>query len=225
MIQEEAGPEHDRRMAIRPAMDDGTPGFNHNFLNFAITDQWLGPNSQPNARLAISVTYYDDPELVERWFRPEVWQSELPNGNNTLVYAPASQNVVLQGSGQWVDAYFELENVKFQGVNQGPQAAARFVLNGKIFFSRVRYAVIRQCGPDEGVNRLEGAKPVLQVSHQDGIARLRWPAGQAWRLYYNDQLGEGAWQPVEEAPMVEDFFNVVEMPADNSAMRFFRLGK
>src|SRR5204862_794946 len=59
MIQEEAGPTSDRRMAIRPASDDGT-GFANRYLNFAISDEKLGPSSQPNVVLAVCVTYYDD---------------------------------------------------------------------------------------------------------------------------------------------------------------------
>lgn len=60
--------------------------------------------------------------------------------------------------------------MKFNGVNQGPQAAARFVTSagGKIFFTRVRYAVIRPCGPEAGVNLLEDCKPRLDVFFKRG---------------------------------------------------------
>ncbi len=39
---EEAGPLNDRRMAVRPAHDDGTPARGTSFLNFAILDQRAG---------------------------------------------------------------------------------------------------------------------------------------------------------------------------------------
>lgn len=154
MIIAEAGPPADRRMAVRPAFDDGTPGFAHNFLNFAIVGEPFGPSTQPNARLAICVTYYDDPALVGATFRPEVYQSER-EGSLTFAFTDPSIAVALEGTDAWREAYFEIPDVKFYGVNQGPQAAARFVLSGKIFFTRVRYAVIRPCGPWADVNLLE----------------------------------------------------------------------
>src|SRR5687767_1502625 len=52
--------------------------------------------------------------------------------------------------------------MKFQGVNQGPQAAARFVFSGKVFFSRVRYAVIRPCGPLAHEHLLENCAEVVR---------------------------------------------------------------
>jgi hypothetical protein len=125
MIEAEAGPAGDRRQAIRPAMNDGTPGFGHVYLNLAITGEALGPSSQPNANLAICVTYYDDPELVGSTFRPEVYQSDQ-GGQLKLAFTPGNIAVPLEGTGAWRQAYFEIPDMKFQGVNQGPQAAARF---------------------------------------------------------------------------------------------------
>ncbi|MBM3823215.1 MAG: hypothetical protein FJ404_10070 [Verrucomicrobia bacterium] len=181
MIQEEAGPANDRRPSIRAALDDGSPAFRHIYLNLAITDEKLGPNSQPNAKLAICMTYYDAPELAGASFRPEVYQSER-NGLVTFAFTPGNIAVVLEGSGTWKDAYFELPDVKFNGVNQGPQAAARFVMSGKIPITRVRYAVIRPCGPNANKNLLEGCKPVTDVTlgaarTAGGRIRLAWPAG------------------------------------------------
>ncbi|MFN0130218.1 MAG: hypothetical protein ACKV19_26445 [Verrucomicrobiales bacterium] len=226
MIQEEAGPTEDRRFAVRAALDDGTPGFNHNYLNFAIVDTKLGPNSQPNARLAVVVTYYDDPALAGRAFRPEVFYRENPNGSLGLVFLPASQGTTLQGSGQWIDSYVEIPNIKFNGVNQGPQAAARFVVDGKIAFSRVRYAVIRDCGPEAGVNLLESAKPTLTVERTEGnLVRLRWIAGHNWQLQFNDTLTPANWQPMTEDPIVENFQNVLDLAPGGPPARYFRLVK
>src|SRR4029077_5232166 len=158
-IKADAGPTDDRRLAIRPAREDGTPGFAHTYLNFAITDEALGPSSQPNALLAICVTYYDDPDLAGKTFRPEVYQSDR-SGQTTLAFTAGTIAVALEGTDKWRDAYFEIPDMKFNGVNQGPQAAARFVLSDKIFFSRVRYTVIRPCGPKAGINLLADCKPV-----------------------------------------------------------------
>lgn len=229
MIQEEAGPAKDRRMAVRPAFDDGTPGANHNYLNFAITDQKLGPNSQPNAHLAICVSYYDSPDLVGKTFRPEVYQSER-NGTLTFAFTPANVAVAIEGTDTWRDAYFELPDVKFNGVNQGPQAAARFALSGKIAFSRVRYAVIRPCGPNANINLLEACKPVTSptlgaVRSAGGKVRFTWPvAASGYVLQGTDSLTPPDWQPITGAPVVDGTSSVVEVSTD-AVRRFYRLLK
>lgn len=149
-------------------------------MNFAITGEALGPSSQPPAQIAIVATYYDDPELVGKTIRPEVYATER-NGSGTLGFTPDSFAVPLEGTGTWKDAYWEITNVKFDGVDVGPQAAARFVLNGKIFVTRLRYAVIRPCGANAGKNLLEAFKPRTDVNlavgrTSDGRVRLSWPA-------------------------------------------------
>src|SRR4029079_13062719 len=126
--------------------EDGTPGFAHQYLNFAITDQALGPNTQDPARPAICLTYYDDPALAGARFKPEVYITEQ-YGNQNFGFTPDTDYVSLEGTDQWRTAYWELTGVKFNGVNQAPQAAARFVLSDKIHVTRVRYGVIRPCGP------------------------------------------------------------------------------
>ena len=225
MIQEEAGPPQDRRLAVRNAGNDGTPGFAHQYLNFSITGESLGPNSQPNARLAIAVTYFDDPALAGKSFRPEVYRTEKADGTTTFAFAPAALATVLQGSNKWVDSYVELDNVKFEGVNQGPQAAARFATNDKIFFSRVRYAVIRPCGVKAKQNLLAGAKPPISAVRDGTNLRLSWIAGQNWQLQSMDPRTETTWQAVPDAPTVTDFLNVLELPIGGTATRFFRLIK
>lgn len=225
MIQEEAGPPEDRRMAIRPAREDGTPGADHGYLNFAITDNRFGPSSQPNARLAVCVTFFDDAGLTGQSFRPEVYRTELPNGTTNFAFLPASQGVTLQGSNKWVDAYFEIPNVKFEGVNQGPQAAARFFATGKIFITRLRYAIIRECGATEGVNHLENQKPPLLVTREQDAVRLQWVAGQNWNVQYSDAFAAGGWEAVGEAPTTEEFQNILVLPSNEPPQRFYRLVK
>ena len=92
MIQAEAGPVNDLRLAVRPAREDGTAGFQHNYLNFSITDQKLGPTSQPNARLAVCVTYYDDPTLAGQSFWPEVYRTEQADGSTTFAFLPGEHD-------------------------------------------------------------------------------------------------------------------------------------
>lgn len=235
MIQEDAGPPNDRRKAIRPAFDDGTPGFGHIYLNFSITGEALGPTSQPNAQLAICVTYYDDPDRVGATFRPEVYQSDQA-GQLGLKFAPGNIAVALEGTGKWRDAYFEIPDMKFAGVNQGPQAAARFVFSpnqppyGKIDVTRVRYAVIRPCGPTAGVNMLSGCKPaeaptLLFKLGPNGMIRLSWPTDAAdFRLEESSSVSPAKWAAVSTASVVEGTENVVRI-TPSSATRFYRLTK
>ncbi|MBX3746536.1 MAG: hypothetical protein KF833_14605 [Verrucomicrobiae bacterium] len=225
MIVDEAGPAEDRRMAVRPAFEDGSPGFNHNYLNFAILEEALGPSSQPPARLVICATYYDDPELVGVTFRPEVYQTER-GGNLTLAFTPGNIVVTLEGTGTWRQAYWEIPDMKFQGVNQGPQAAARFVASGKVFISRLQYAVIRPCGPNAGENALEDCRPpdavALSVGRTDqGAVRFAWPASATGLGLESAESVEGPWTPVAEVPTVEG--NETVLIVTPSGTRFYRL--
>ncbi|HNQ88111.1 MAG TPA: hypothetical protein PKM73_05825 [Verrucomicrobiota bacterium] len=228
MIIDEAGPVADRRLAVRPAFDDGTPGFTHQYLNFAILDQALGPSSQPPARLAICVTYYDDPALAGVQFKPDVYSS-IRNGLPAYAYPADSYLVTLEGTDTWRTAYWEIQDMKFNGVNQGPQAAARFAASGKVFFASVKYAVIRPCGPMAGVNQLESCKPITDVSLtvervQDSIL-VSWPAAaQGFAVQVTPSLANPDWQPADAPVEVVGDRNVVSLQIGPST-EFFRLAK
>ena len=167
MVWEMAGPANDQRMSERP---DNVA----DYFQFAILNTVFGPTYQDNARVAQVLTYYDDPTMVGATLYPEVYSSWV-NGVNTYLFpgtppsrAPA-QMVTLTGSDKWLDAYFELPDANFTGVNQLPQSLVRYrttpatagdPTSGYIHVSRVRYAVIRPCGPYAGVNVLETNKPI-----------------------------------------------------------------
>jgi hypothetical protein len=225
MIVAEAGPAGDRRLAVRPAHDDGSGGAPHHYLNFAIMDEALGPSSQPPAHLAICVTYYDDPALAGAQLRPEVYITER-NGSQSFGFTPTSFYVTLNGSDEWRTAYWEIPDVKFNGVNQGPQAAARFQVTGKIFVSRVRYAVIRPCGPMAGVNLLEECRPPDRPLLRFGlggadILRLSWPMAGGFRIEAATTLSAPDWQEVPGTPTVDGDDQVMELPMEGT--RFYRL--
>lgn len=225
MIQAEAGPANDLRMAIRPAHDDGAAGSAHQYLNFAIENEVFGPSSQPNARLAICMTYYDAPALVGESFRPEVYMSDR-NGVAGFAFTSPNIAIALEGTDRWREAYFELPDVKFLGVNQGPQAAARFTVSDKIFFSRVRYAIIRPCGPFAGVNLLAACIPPTVKIRRDGDSiRLSWPTSAAAGLLVEttETLSPPNWTEVFETTTVEGDENVVVVPLTGNA--FFRVSK
>jgi hypothetical protein len=229
MIVEEAGPADDQRLAVRPARDDGTPGFAHQYLNFAILDEALGPNSQPPAHLAICVTYYDDPNLIGARFKPEVYKT-MVNGVETFGFTPDSFFVTLEGTDTWRTAYWEIPDIKFTGVNQGPQAAARFFLSDKIYFTSVKYAVIRPCGPNQGVNLLEDCKPApqdvtLSIAVDGDNILISWPAEATdFVLQETASLSNPQWAPVTETPEVVDG-NFVVTQTLGTADKFFRLIK
>jgi hypothetical protein len=162
MAWEMAGPANDQRMSERPDGGD-------NNIQFAILNTVFGPTYQDNARVAQVLTYYDDPAMVGATLYPEVYSSWV-NGVNTYLFPNYAQvAVTLTGSDKWLDAYFELPDANFTGVNQGPQSLVRYettpatpgdAASGYVHVSRVRYAVIRPCGPYAGVNVLQTNKPV-----------------------------------------------------------------
>jgi hypothetical protein len=168
------------------------------------------------------MTYYDDPALVGQSFRREVYQTDR-NGVTGFAFTPGNIAVVLQGTDRWREAYFELPDVKFNGVNQGPQAAARFLVSGKIFFSRARYAVIRPCGPFAGENRLaECRQPAPRIRRGGGDIRVSWTtAVEGWTLESTSDLSAANWTPVFTSPVVEGDENVVRMPIGGN--EYFRL--
>jgi len=164
MVVEMAGPANDQRLSERP---DGI----YNNIQFAILNQAFGPNYQDNARVAQVLTYYDDPALAGASFYPQVYQSWV-NGVSALKFLNQGQvAVTLRGSGKWLDAYFEIPDANFAGVNQGPQSLVRYETTpaksgdpttGYIHITRVRYAIIRPCGPYAGVNLLQTNKPIAE---------------------------------------------------------------
>ena len=154
-VEENIGPEGDQRTAIRPALGEGSEPFDR-FINFAIVDEHFGPSSQPNAVIKIAVDYWDNPELNGERFGPEVYVSNVL-GNNEFQFYPEENRVTIEGTDEWRTAVFQINDMKFNGVNQGPQAAARFWFTdeGAIHISRVQYGVIRPVGENAGVDPLE----------------------------------------------------------------------
>ncbi len=229
MIQAEAGPAKDRRMAIRPAGDDGSPQFLHRYLNLAITDEKLGPSSQPGVKLAVCVTYYDDPELTGVSFRPEVYITDK-GGKVGFGFTAGTIAVALEGTDKWRNAYFELDDVKFSGVNQGPQAAARFFVGGKVFFSKVAYGVIRPFCPDGGLNPLADCKPKSDVSIgaravAGGSIRIAWPSTAEGFVMEESDSVNGVWTISAHIASTEGAERVITLKPGTGTARFYRLKK
>jgi hypothetical protein len=69
--------------------------------------------------------------------------------------------------------------VNFQGVNQGPQSLVRFQTtkavpadptSGNVHVSRVRYDIIRPCGPYIGINMLQA----LVINQTNSQPSVKW---------------------------------------------------
>jgi hypothetical protein len=172
MVVELVGPPSDQRLALAP-----TSGNNN--LQFAIVPGAsavppLGPTYQDNLDVVMALTYYDDPAMVGARLYPWPYQTlksgvtsiTFPNQltGNSVFGRPYSYRETLTGSGTWKVAYFELPNVNLAGVNQGPQSVVRFQTDpatngvpasGYIHVSRVRYNVVRPCGPYIGIDMFQ----------------------------------------------------------------------
>lgn len=136
--------------------------------------------------------------------------------------------VNLEGTDQWRDAYFEISDIKFYGANQGPQAAARFTCSRPIYFTRLRYAVIRTCGPMAGVNLLENCKPVtapiLGIAQAVAEVRLFWPTNVVgFTLQTTPSLIPPQWTAVTNLPVMQVNQYMVTQPING--IRFYRLAK
>jgi len=174
MVVTSAGPSDDLRLSEAPA-----PGSGDNNIQFALLNNVFGPSLQDNADVSMVLTYYDDPALVGATIYPQVYQSWVA-GTSTITFpvAPYNNHAVLAGTGKWVDAYFELPNVNFNGVNQGPQSVVRFETTSVpgtnaaavIYVSRVRFDVIRPCGPFEGINMLQS----IGISGTNTSVNVNW---------------------------------------------------
>ncbi len=204
-----AGPANDKRFAEVPHSISGGAA---SYLQWDLLNQAFGPNLQDNADVIISLTYYDDPALAGNTLYPNVYSS-LINGNLSIISPPSPYNVpvILQGSGQWQEARFELPNVNFQ--NGGSQSVCRYAASAPVYVSRVRYDVVRPCGPFEGIDYLQR----LGLSSTNAQINLNW-LGQASLL--GAPAVTGAYSSVVTTTNTAN--NVYTLPTTNSA-GFFRL--
>ncbi len=214
-VVELAGPANDQRLSVRP---DAAPGY---YMNFQILTNALGPITQGNVHLAVQVTYYDDPALAGQGFRPEVWTVQQP-GLVNQAHLSSAFNIVLQGTGKWRDAYWEIGSISLDGINQHP-AAARFSFGSPIHVSRVRYAVTRPCGPTAGQNALRSLTTLTAAADTNSLLRLSWPyrAPQAF-LQSTPSLG-GSWSAFGGTPAVEGGEQSVLRFGPTINSQFFRL--
>jgi len=176
MVVEMAGPPDDQRLAEAPA-----PGSGALNIQFALLNNVFGPSLQDNASVSVQLTYYDDPNLVGARIGMNAYNTYV-NGIATIVGAPPAPynaRAVLKGTGKWVDASFYLPNVNFIGVNQGPQSVCRITTSravstnldsGVVFVSRIRYDVVRPCGPYQGIDMLQS----IGIQQTNAVPTVNW---------------------------------------------------
>ncbi len=121
--------------------------------------------------VAMIMTYYDDPALVGDTLYPQIYQT-WDNGVSVLALPPAPYNTqaVLQGTGQWMDVAFEIPNANLLGVYGAPQSVCRYAASGPVAVSRIRYNVIRPCGPYEGIDYFQ----LLGMTNSNTQIGLNW---------------------------------------------------
>jgi hypothetical protein len=128
----------------------------------------------------------------------------------------------LRGTGEWRDAYFELPNVNFEGVNQGPQSLVRYQTSravaadpnsGNVHVSRVRYDVVRPCGLYQGINMFQK----MTINPAAPSASVNW-FGQA--TLQAAPLLTGAWADVLS---VTNTLTNSYLPPVPLSSQFFRL--
>jgi hypothetical protein len=95
-----------------------------------------------------------------------------------------------------------------------------------VYFTRVRYAVIRPCGPMAGVNLLEGCKPpVLHPSVTPGSFSLAWSTNAVdYTVQMTTNLTQPQWTGVPVALSTQGNQYVLTLPLTNT-QSFFRLAR
>jgi hypothetical protein len=220
MVVQLAGPTNDLRLAEAPA-----PGSGNNNIQFSLLNQAFGPNYQDNADVFISITYYDDPALAGATVYPGAYYTMNNSSTSSILGtppAPYNTPATLKGTGKWVNAIFEIPNDNFTGVNQGPQAVVRFQTTAanpanpdteNVFISRVRFDVVRPCGPLEGINMFQS----IGITSTNAQVKVNW-YGTATVQAATNLLG--AYSNVTN--VVNTLTNSYSPIATNQA-RFFRL--
>ncbi len=218
MVVEAAGPANDQRNSVR---GDIAPNY---YVQFQITGNALGQTYQDNAQLAIVVTYYDDPALAGKKFGIDAWRYHYL-GTDNIFAADSTKWITLEGKDKWRDAYWEIDQISFAGVNQAPQAAARFKCEDKIHICRVRYAVIRTCGPDAGVNLLDSYRVTSLAMSPDtnGLLRLSWPYQEPQLTVQGCTTLGAPWSTFMGTPILPESENAVVRLSPTNSSALFRL--
>ncbi len=221
-IVEMSGPTGDQRLSVRPGFgDNGVPG---PYLQFPILNSAFGPSYQDNCGLAIVVTYYDDPALAGTNFGIDAWKYHL-QAQEPIFAADATKYITLTGTAKWRDAYWQIDRIDFTGVNQAPQAAVRLKCSGRVHVCRVRYAVIRPCGPTAGQNLLETyhVTSLSAAPDTNGLMRLSWPYREPQLTIQGASTLSASWSSFMGTPIPAEGVDAVVRLSPTNNSQFFRL--
>ncbi len=221
-IVEMSGPTSDQRLSVRPGFgDNGVAG---PYLQFPILNGAFGPSYQDNVGLAIVVTYYDDPALTGANFGIDAWKYHLLS-QEPIFAADTGKYITLKGTGKWREAYWQIDRIDFTGVNQQPQAAVRFKCSERVHVCRVRYAVIRPCGPSASQNQLDSYQvtSLSAVPDTNGLMRLTWPYREPQLIIQGATTLPGTWGTFTGTPIPAEGEDAVVRLSPTNNSQFFRL--
>jgi len=139
------GPTGDLRRAVRAT---------GSFMNFGITDHYLGLPCNDPRTVKLCVEFYDDPALTGAIFGPEAYATDATGGTATNA---VGRRQTLEGSGKWVRRAFNIASVNLKGINTGSlEGGPRLIFeNGQVLISRVELGIFRT-----GTNALAGVDPI-----------------------------------------------------------------
>lgn len=187
------------------------------YEQFSLNAGAFGPVLQDNSDVAMVVTYYDDPAIAGT----ELFVNSIESMQNGTVSAqsPSSGNYYINtaGTGQWVDAYFEVSGVNFSSaasITGTPNFVCKFASYNPIYISRVRYNVIRPCGQYEGIDYLQG---IIGITQTNGGVALNW---RGTATLQGSPVLTGAYPNI--VTVTNTVTNNYPMPSTNNA-EFFRL--
>src|SRR5688500_1449197 len=152
---DEAGiPFEDQRRAVRAL---------GSYMNFAVTNNFLGlPCNAPRA-MKICVEFYDDPALVGARFGPDAYATDA---TGSVGFVPAERLYMLRGSGEWKKVAWTIPAASLFGVNVAPLTAGPrlFFQGGAPFISRFDLAVLRVSPQDRKSTRLNSSHLVISYA-------------------------------------------------------------
>ncbi|MBL9126164.1 MAG: hypothetical protein JNL97_00885, partial [Verrucomicrobiales bacterium] len=156
VYENNVGPAGDKRRAVKPT------GM---YLNFGVTDGYLGKPCNDPRLVKICVEFYDDPAFAEAGVRfgPEAYATDETSGIGNV---PADQRHALTGSGKWIRRSWSIPAVNLRGVNAGALTAGpRLISEGAaVAVANYQMAVLRV-----GDHPLAGQDPLANCFEDPAI--------------------------------------------------------
>ena len=133
-LADNIGPADDKRSAVRAA---------ESYLDFGVTEDYLGSSCNEPRAVKIRIEYYDDPALVGKAFGPDMFATDGLGGTGTF----AGEWKAARGTGRWVRQAYIIPAVNFFRINAGAYTAGPrigFDAGANFCVSRFDLAVVRR---------------------------------------------------------------------------------